>query len=117
MAMPKKGLRKLVINQRRYFASVSGGRINESGDVPISFVVHPDGNDRAKLIVKGITSRDYWYDFPDTEKTQELGVAITPKNMVCVIEHCLAEGWDPDGTGQTNFSIDNEKLAAIVDAD
>ncbi len=112
--MPKKGLRKLVIDGRRYYVSLSGRGYTESGAVPLGFAVHLEGNDRAKLLVQGITSRDYWLDYPDVAKFVDGSLTLTPKSIVAVIRHCLNEGWDPEGTGQTNVQIDNSELTPIV---
>ncbi|MEM8945479.1 MAG: hypothetical protein AAGD11_09860 [Planctomycetota bacterium] len=116
MAMPKKGLRKLVIDGKGFYVSVKGRALTDAGDVPLSFVVHLEGNDRAKLLIKGITSRDYWIDFPDIEKYSDRALTLTPKSIVAVIRHCIAEGWEPDGTGQTNVQLDNSKLESIIAA-
>lgn len=117
MAMPRNGLRKLVVDGQTYFVSLSGKRLDAAGNVPISFVAHLEGNDATKLVVKGITSRRFWHDYPNAEQFVDGVFRVTPRIAVTIIRHGISQGWDPKGKGQTTVELRNGELQAMLDTE
>jgi len=104
MTMPRAKGRKHRIDGRQYFVSVSGGEIDAENNVHLRIAIQADFGHRSYCIVRGVTNRSFWHDYPNVELMRENSISVTPRVVSNLIALAHSEGWNPE-VSKSNFEL------------
>src|SRR5437016_1468323 len=112
MSRPKR--RIFTVGYREYLVSISGGAIDQDGNVPLRVSIGARIGKRSFCLIRGLTNRSFWNDYPNIEAWQQSSVSITPSVACGLIALAHSQGWDPEGS-KANFElqITNEAIRSI----
>jgi hypothetical protein len=113
--MRKAKSRRYMIDGREYVVSISCGEIDEAEEVHLCVSFRALFGSRSVCLVRGVTNRSFWHDYPDVEKMISESISLSPK-VVCVLIHrAHLEGWNPERS-KSNFEMfaTKETIRAIV---
>jgi hypothetical protein len=84
--------------------SISDAAIDQEGNVPLQISIRAQFGSRSVCLVRGLTNRSVWHDYPETEKMRAAAISITPKVVCGLIRLAQRDGWDP-GASNSNFEL------------
>src|SRR5437868_13297718 len=111
---PKK-TRSYVIDGRDYAVSISDTAPDREGNVRMRVSFRAQFGSRSVCLVRGLTNRSFWQDYPEIEKMRAAAISITPKIVCGMIRLARQAGWDPDAS-RSNFelSLDQEAVRGLA---
>ena len=73
---------------------------------------------RSVCLVRGLTNRSFWHDYPNVEQMREQAISITPLVISALIRLAHQSGWNP-AASKSNFELqaDRELIRKIADKD
>ena len=113
--MRKAKPRRYTIDGREYAVSVSGGEVDEAQEVHLRISFRALFGSRSVCLVRGVTNRSFWHDYPNVEKMRSESNSLSPKIVCVLIRRAHLEGWSPE-TSKSNFEMfaTKETIRAIV---
>ncbi|MCL4855051.1 MAG: hypothetical protein KJZ78_27125 [Bryobacteraceae bacterium] len=117
MAMPRES-RTYQIEGREYAVSISAGKLDEQGNVPLQISIRAHFGTRSFCTVRGVTNRSFWHDYPDIEKMRKTAISITPRHVCALIARAHSQGWNPD-TSKANCELPatREDIRGLIEQD
>jgi len=102
MSLPRKKSRKIHVNGEDFRYIISKSKTDEDSLFMINITVQNEAGNGSKLLVSGITTRDYWLDFPhvDNDKKTENYPIITSVKIASIITDSIKKGWLYDRPGK-----------------
>jgi hypothetical protein len=71
---------------------------------------------RAVCLVRGLSRRSFWHDFPDVEQARNEAISITPKVVCGLIRLALERGWEPEvSRSNFNLAVDRDVVRALAE--
>jgi hypothetical protein len=112
MALPKKKSRTISIDGELYQYAISRSKALEDYKFNLTVTVKNKISNGACLIARGIQTRDFWLDFPDSSKyNSDEYKSITPRHIEKIIKLGIALGWHEKlKQGTFEFQISDEFL-------
>jgi hypothetical protein len=104
MAMPKSTGRIYRIEGREYAVSISAGKIDKAGDVPVRISMRANFGKRSFSLVRGVTNRSFWDDYPYIEEMRKVSISLTPRIVCRLIALAHARGLSPE-TSKSSFQF------------
>src|SRR5579872_3624195 len=98
---PRK-TRLYVIDGRDYAVSISDTGIDREGNIPLRVSFRAQFGSRSVCLVRGLTNRSFWHDYPEIEKMRAAAISITPKIVCDLIRLAHRKGWEPEKS-KSNF--------------
>jgi hypothetical protein len=113
--MRKSVPRDYTIDGKPYSVSISAGKIDREGDVHLRVTFRALYGTRSVCLVRGVTNRSYWHDYPDVESMRERSISLTPRVVCELVRLAHRAGWAP-ATVRSNFRVDvtRDDIRAIV---
>jgi hypothetical protein len=104
-----------MIDSREYAVSVSGGEVDETQEVHLRVSFRALFGSRSVCLVRGLTNRSFWHDYPNLDKMRSESISLSPKVVCVLIRRAHSEGWSPE-TSKSNFEMlaTKETIRAIV---
>lgn len=98
--------------------SISPRGFDRDNNVRLRVSFRAQFGSRSVCLVRGLTNRSFWLDYPQIEAMRAAAISITPKVVGGLIRLARQKGWDPDAS-KSNFelSIDREVERALEDKD
>ena len=109
--------RPYTVDSRDYTATISPAGFDAEENVRMRVSIRAEFGHRSVCVVRGITNRSYWHDYPDVESMQAAAISITPQVVCGIIRLAREKGWDPD-TSKSNFAlvIDREAVRLLANS-
>ncbi|MDB5335928.1 MAG: hypothetical protein JWN70_1547 [Planctomycetaceae bacterium] len=104
MTMPKAKARNYQIEGQEYAVSISGGKINADGDVPLRISIRAHYGHRSFCLVRGVTNRSFWHDYPNIEEMRKNAISLAPRQACDLIALAHRLGWNPV-VSRSNFEF------------
>jgi hypothetical protein len=113
--MRKAKPRKYTIDGREYSVSISAGEVDEDQEVHLRVSFRALFGTRSVCLVRGVTNRSYWHDYPNVEKMRTDSIFLSPKVARALIHRAHSAGWSPE-TSKSNFEMlaTKETIRAII---
>ena len=113
--MRKEKPRKYDVDGREYAVSISVGEIDEEDTVHLRITIRALFGNRSVCLVRGVTNRSFWHDYPYVEQMRKESISVTPKVVCGLISRAHSEGWNPEGS-RTNFEMftNKESIRALT---
>ena len=102
--MRKEKPRKYVVADREYAVSISVGKIDKEDNVHMRISFRAHFGNRSVCLVRGVTNRSFWHDYPEVEQMRKDSISVTPKVVCALIAQAHSAGWNPE-TSKTNFEL------------
>ncbi len=97
MALPRKKSRPITVGGVKYRYHVSTSQLDNNGNYSLNLAVSEDGSGKSTLVVKGLTTRDFWLDISDAPLNLNDYAPLRPRHVADTIRRGLAAGWKPEG--------------------
>jgi len=102
--MHKSKPRRFYLEGREYAVSISAGDMDAQEDVHVRISFRALFGTRSVCLVRGVTNRSYWHDYPDIDIFVKESISLTPRIVRALIILAHSEGWDPE-TSNANFEL------------
>jgi len=111
MALNKKNSRKIVVDGESYRYSVSATSLDAAGNYRLNVTLQSE-DDGARLVVRGLVTRDFWLDISKPGmKTEEDYPTVTPRHIKSIIRLAVDSDWQPQKTGPAfELELNNDQL-------
>jgi hypothetical protein len=102
------------VDGQSFLLSIADGKIDQEGNVPIQITCRAEFGARSVCLIRGLTNRSFWHDYPEIEEMRANAISITPKVACDLIRHARQLGWDPEAC-KSNFEMaaDHELLKML----
>ena len=103
--------RPYTVDGRDYSVSISTAGFDQDKNVRLRISFRAQFGTRSFCLVRGLTNRSFWQDYPDIEAMRAAAISITPGIVCGLIRLAHNEGWNPDAS-KSNFelAVDREEL-------
>ena len=108
MAMPKAKGRVFQIDGREYAVAISPGGFDEGGNVRLRISIRAHFGNRSFCLVRGVTNRSFWHDYPDIEEMRKASISIGPRQACGFVALAHSMGWKPEAS-KSNFELQATK--------
>jgi hypothetical protein len=113
---PRK-TRPYTVDGRDYVVSISDAAIDPEGNIPLRISLRAEFGSRSVCLVRGLTNRSFWHDYPHIDKMEAAAVSVTPKIVCELIRLAHRQGWDPNAS-KSNFELSADRdLVRALGAD
>ena len=102
--MRKLKPRNFTIDGKPYAVSISAGEIDREQDVHLHVAFRALFGNRSVCLVRGLTNRSFWHDYPAIEEMREKSISITPKIVCDLVRLARRSGWSPESC-KSNFEF------------
>jgi len=104
MTMPRGKSQSYTVDGRAYDVAISAGEIDEDDNVRLRISIQAAFGRNSVCLMRGITNRSYWHDYPCTKEMRRAAVSIAPRQVFGLIKLAHASGWDPERSC-SNFEL------------
>ena len=104
MAMPKARGRIYQVAGREYAVAISAGELDEENNVRLRISIQAHFGNRTFCLVRGVTNRSFWHDYPNIEAMTKVSISLTPSVACGLIVLAHSTGWDPEAS-KSNFEL------------
>ena len=104
MTMPKAKRRIVNVDGKSYEVSVSPGSIDREQNVSLRISIRAQFGSQGFCVVRGLTNRSFWHDYPNTEEMQAASISVGPLQLCGLITLAHSQGWDPT-TSKSTFEL------------
>jgi len=98
----------MIFDGKPYAVSISEGEIDAEGNVHLDITFRALFGNRSVCLVRGVTNRSYWQDYPAIDEMRARAVSVTPKVAYYLVRIAHARGWNPE-TCKSNFEMNASK--------
>lgn len=107
--------RPFQVDGRDYAVTIATAGLDAEENVQMRATIRAQFGSRSVCIVRGLTSRAYWLDYPNVDTHDAGAISITPQAVCVLIRHARQHGWDPEGA-KSNFElrIDNDEFRTLM---
>ena len=106
--MPKSKRRNYTIDGKPYAVYVSPGDVDHEDSIRLRVTFRALFGTRSVCLVRGLTNRSYWRDYPDIEQMRERSISLTPKIVCGLVRLAIRAGWSPEDA-KSNFEFEATK--------
>lgn len=96
--LSKRHSRPIVVGDNTYRYAISK-KASSDGEFEVQITVQSEEYNGAKLLVRGLITRDYWLDMPDRVGEPTDYLVIKPSHIESMIEQAIEGGWDYSQSG------------------
>jgi hypothetical protein len=96
--------RPYTVDGRDYTASISTAGVDNEKNIQLRVSFHAQFGNRSVCLVRALTNRSFWHDYPEIEKMRSAAISITPKIICGLIRLAHREGWDPE-VSKSSFEL------------
>jgi len=102
MARPKPRL--YTIDGKPYTISISQGEIDREQNVHLHVTFRAIFGERSFCLIRGLTNRLFWLDYPDIAQMRAKSVSLTPGIVCALVRLAHRTGWNPEDC-KSNFEM------------
>ncbi|MFK7969277.1 MAG: hypothetical protein AB8F95_02870 [Bacteroidia bacterium] len=113
MTLPRKKSKPIHVDGIDYRYIISTSRL-ESEFFSLNVTIQIAHGEGAVLSVKGLTTRNFWLDFPDIEPDSKQYKTLSPAHIAQYIKKGIAKGWNPEIQGRL-FTLEVNDGITIAD--
>jgi hypothetical protein len=95
--------------------SITDAGFDDDGNVLLRVSFRAGFGNRSVCIMRGLTNRSFWHDFPEIERIRATAISITPRVVCELIRMAHQTGWNPV-VSKSNFEFlaDREIVRSAV---
>ena len=110
-----KKSRSYVVDGQDYAVSISDAGRDAEGNVLLRISFRAQFGSRSVCLVRGLTNRSFWHDYPEIEKMRSAAISITPAIICELIRLAHREGWNPNvSKSNFEFAANREVVQALA---
>lgn len=107
--------RPFQVDGREYAVTIAAAGRDSEENVQMRVTIRAQFASRSVCVLRGLTKRAYWVDYPNFDVQGAGAISITPQAICVLIRHARQQGWNPEAS-KSNFelTIDNEVFRALM---